>query len=227
MDPTGRQNHLPKLYRKYTKLIAFPEHRVSTSLIYRSSTVYQAVMFALYGRHYRSRYRAMSDLISPNSTVLDLCCGPGYLYQRFLKPKSVKYHGIDVNPQFIHRIDRAGATGQVADLNTLDPLPTADYVIMQASLYHFLPDPASIVDRMLKAGGRQVIIAEPIRNLSTLNLPLLSRLASRHANPGSGNHQQRFTQKTLDQFFSQYASRVSLQFLIPGGREKIYVLATS
>jgi SAM-dependent methyltransferase len=215
------------LHFQYTKLIAFSEHRVSTSLIYRSSTVYQAVMFALYGRHYRSRYRAMSGLIPPNSAVLDLCCGPGYLYQNFLSPKSVKYHGIDINSRFINRLIRSGASGQVADLHTLDPLPAADYVIMQASLYHFLPDPGPIVDRMLKAAGKQVIIAEPIRNLSTSNLPLLARLARRHADPGSGNHQRRFTEESLDQFFSRYAPRISLQFLIPGGREKIYVLATS
>src|SRR6185312_9404568 len=197
MRPTGRQNQPAKRHREYTKLIAFSEHRVSTSLIYRSSTVYQAAMFALYGRHYRSRYRAVSGLIPPNTTVLDLCCGPGYLFQKFLRPKSVKYHGIDVNRGFIDRLIRAGATGQVADLHTLDPLPTADYVIMHASLYHFLPDPGAIVDRMLKAARRQVIIAEPIRNLSTSNLPLISRLASGHADPGSGNHRHRFTEETL------------------------------
>ncbi|HEY8746744.1 MAG TPA: class I SAM-dependent methyltransferase [Tepidisphaeraceae bacterium] len=200
---------------------------MSTSLIYRSPAVYEAVMLALYGRFYHARSRTIAALVPDGAQVLELCCGPANLYRRHLKQKSVSYHGLDINPGFIKHLIKLGATGQVADLQLLQTLPPADYVIMQASLYHFLPDPSSIVDRMLNAARKQVIIAEPIRNLSSSGIPILSKLARRHTDPGSGAHQQRFTPDSLDQFFSRYANKVARSFLIPGGREKVYVLATS
>src|SRR5713101_1249799 len=108
-------------------------------------------MVALYGRHYAGRYRAIADLIPSGSSVLDLCCGPGILYERYLRAKSVDYTGIDVNRCFLDRIGRLGARAIDRDLHEPGPLPPADSVIMQASLYHFLPDAAPIVERMIEA----------------------------------------------------------------------------
>jgi len=200
---------------------------VTTSLIYRSATLYNAVMFALYGRHYAARFRAMSDLVPDNSTVLELCCGPGVLYRRHLRARGIRYHGIDINPRFVDAVNRLGATAHLADLSQTTPLPPADFVIMQASLYHFLPEPGPVVDRMLVAAKKSVIFAEPVRNLSTAGIPLLSRLARRHTDPGSGSHEHRFTEESLDDFMKRYADRIEKSFPIPGGREKVYVLATS
>src|SRR6476620_10731768 len=143
-------------------------------------------MLLLYGRHYPSRYRAIADLIPPGSSVLDLCCGPALLHQRHLKAKSVQYTGLDLNSKFIDRLNRQGGCGKVWDLRNGEPLPAADYVIMQASLYHFLPDPSAIVNRMLQAAHKGVIIAEPIRNLATSKSRLLSFLGRLSTNPGSG-----------------------------------------
>ncbi len=50
-------------------------------------------------------------------------------------------------------------------------------------------------------------------------------LGRRAADPGVGGHEQRFTEATLDQLMAGYAERVRSAFLIPGGREKVYVLA--
>jgi SAM-dependent methyltransferase len=197
---------------------------VATSLVYRSSLIYEAIMLALYGRHYASRYRAMADLIPAGAEVLDVCCGPANLYHRYLSKKSVRYCGLDINARFIRRLLRTGASGQVCDLQSDRELPAADYVLMQASLYHFLPDPSPIVDRMLRAARKQVIIAEPIRNLADRRIPVLSSLARQFTDPGIGPAAHRFTERTLDDFFSRYAARVSQSFLIPGGREKVYVL---
>jgi SAM-dependent methyltransferase len=198
-----------------------------TSLIYRSSFIYESVMLALYGRHYPARSRAIADLIPDKASVLDLCCGPARLYHRCLKFRDVQYRGIDMNAGFIDRLVRAGAAGEVRDLHQDAPLPGADYVIMQASLYHFLPDPSAMVDRMLQAAGRQVIIAEPVRNLADSRIPLLSRLARRHTDAGRGAQEHRFTNQTLDDFFQRYAAHVLQSFFIPGNREKVYVLKPS
>jgi len=121
------------------------------SLVYRSAGIYELVMLVLYGRHYFSRCAAVAELIPEGASVLEVCCGPGRLYHRHLKHKAVRYTGLDLNERFIAHLVRRGGRGEVWDLGDERPLPAADYVVMQASLYHFLPDPAPVVDRMLRA----------------------------------------------------------------------------
>ncbi len=198
---------------------------MSTSLIDRSSSLYEFAMIALYGRHYASRYRAVADLIPGGSSVLDLCCGPALLYHRYLRHKSVQYTGLDVNAKFIGQLTRRGASGQIWDLRSENPLPEADYVVMQGSLFHFLPNAAAVVDRMLRAARKQVVIAEPIRNLASSKVRLLALAGKLFTNPGVGDHRQRFDETSLDQLFSRYSSSVVESRLIAGGREKMYVLA--
>lgn len=200
---------------------------MSKSFIYKNSFVYELAMLLLYGRHYPSRYRAIAELIPDGSNVLDLCCGPALLYHRYLRPKNVKYTGLDINPHFIARLVKRGGGGQVWDLRSNGSLPSADYVIMQASLYHFLPEASPIVNRMLEAARKQVIIAEPIRNLTTSNSGVLSLLGRLFTNPGSGEQALRFTETSLADFFSAYRSRVVQSFPIAGDRERVYVLSAS
>jgi SAM-dependent methyltransferase len=197
---------------------------VAKSLIYKSTRIYELAMLLLYGRHYPARYRAIAELISPGSSVLDLCCGPALLYERYLRKKSVQYTGLDINKKFIDRLNKQGGCGKVWDLRSEEPLPLADYVIMQASLYHFLPDASPIVNRMLRAAHKRVIIAEPIRNLATSNSRLISLLGRLFTNPGSGEQHLRFDEASLAAFFSPYSSQIVQSFTIAGGREKVYVL---
>lgn len=181
-------------------------------------------MLGLYGRHYLTRYRVLAGLIPPYSSVLDLCCGPGILYQRHLRKKSVSYTGLDINERFIKQVNKMGCQGLVWDLHANKPLPRADYVVMQASLYHFLPDPTRIVERMINAASKSVIIAEPIRNLSAGSYAWLRNLAGRFSDPGTGCQHSRFTELTLDRFFAHYTLYSVRSFVIPGGREKVFIL---
>ena len=181
-------------------------------------------MLVLYGRHYFSRYRVIDGLIPAEATVLDVCCGPAVLYRRYLVKKRVGYTGLDVNEGFIRKLRSSGASGKVRDLRSDAPLPIADYVIMQASLYHFLPNASPVVDRMLEAARKQVIIAEPIANIATSRVGLLSKLGRRFTDTGHGEEALRFTEDTLDEFFKRYSPLVNTSFLVPGGREKVYVL---
>lgn len=197
---------------------------MATSLIYKNVSVYELAMRLLYGRHYSSRFAAVADLIADDSSVLDLCCGPARLFHRYLKRKRVSYTGIDVNRKFIERLQEGGAKGEVRDLREDRALPRADYVVMQASLYHFLPAAEEIVDRMIEAALKQVIIAEPVRNLATSRSRLLRFLGRALTNPGSGEQPDRFTEASLDRFFARYNERVATAYLIAGGREKVYVL---
>jgi hypothetical protein len=195
------------------------------SLIYRSATGYELVMRALYGRHYGARLRAVADQVPAGSSVLELCPGPGALYRRHLRGRGHAYTGVEVNAGFADHLRRLGATVVQRDLTLPDPLPEADVVIIQASLYHFLPGADAIVERMLSAARRRVIVAEPIRNLSSSRLGWLAALGRRGTDPGAGDgHEQRFDEPALDRLMAAYSEMTAAVFTIPGGREKVFVL---
>lgn len=194
------------------------------SIIYSSALAYELSIRLLYGPYYAARQRAIADLIPRGATVLDVCCGPGTLFSRHLIHKSVRYTGLDINPRFVQLVTDAGGKGIVWDMRRGNSaLSRADYVIMQASLYHFLPEPRPVVDGMLQAANVQVIIAEPIRNLASNDNKLIALAAKYLSNPGSGKQALRFTESSLDRFFENYREKINRAFLIPGGREKVYL----
>lgn len=196
------------------------------SLIYRNASVYELVMCALYGRHHRERLRAVAEQVPAGATVLELCCGPGSLYLRHLRARVGSYVGLDANPGFIAGLRAQGIDARLIDLSDgAQLLPSADVAIMQASLYHFLPDADVILRRMLGAAEQCVIISEPVRNLSSSTMPLIGTIGRRAADPGVGGHADRFTETTLDQLMASYDVRAT--FLAPGGRDKVYVLGAS
>ena len=197
---------------------------MAASLIYRHRLLYETAMLALYGRHYGARYRAIADLIPAGSTVVDLCCGPAVLFHRYLRQKHVQYTGLDVSRVFVRDLIARGGRGVVWNMQDPAALPEADYVVMQASLYHALPTPEPLLDRMLKAALKSVILAEPIRNLSQSKHRWIAELGRRLSDPGEGVSANRFTERSLDALFAPYAARVTGRFLIPGGREKVFVL---
>jgi hypothetical protein len=199
---------------------------VSAGLLYRSPAAYELVMRALYRGAYWHRLSMVAAFVPPGATVLELCPGPGELYRRHLHARAGRYTAIDVNEGFLERLRRQGAEVIRRDLSA-DPaaLPICDVAIMQASLYHFLPDAAGVVDRMLAAARARVIVAEPIRNLSCSRLAPVAWLGRRAANPGTGDgHGHRFDEAALDRLMAGYVSRTVAAIVIPGGREKIYVL---
>jgi SAM-dependent methyltransferase len=199
---------------------------LSTSLIYRSAVGYELLMRGLYGRHYDDRMRAVAGEVREGASVLELCCGPGTLYLRYLRTRTSGYVGIDVNPGFVERLNHLGVAANRLDLAASDePLPDADAVILQASLYHFLPHPERIIDRMLSVARERVIVSEPVRNLASSGLPLVGRLSRNAADPGVGGHAQRFTEASLDDLMGHYRERILRSFPIPGGRERVYVLS--
>jgi SAM-dependent methyltransferase len=153
---------------------------LSTSLIYRSAGGYELLMRALYGRHYAARMRSVAGEVPSGASVVELCCGPGTLYLRYLKGRVGRYVGLDVNERFVGRLRRRGVDARVVDLaaGSGETLPGADVVILQASLYHFLPAADPLVDRMLAAARDRVIVSEPIRNLASSGWPLVGALAA-------------------------------------------------
>ena len=198
------------------------EHR--KSLIYRSPLAYRAVMAVLYGRYYRARSRSVAALVPSGASVLELCCGPGTLYLEHLRAKGVRYRGLDLNPVFVRALRRRGIDAEVRDVAEPAPLPAADVVLIQASLYHFLPDAGAVVDRMRAAARHTVIVSEPVRNLASSRRGLVARIAARSASPGDREHPARFTEASLGALMARYGDAVRERRSIPGGRDAIYVL---
>lgn len=182
-------------------------------------------MLALYGRHYFARYGAIANLIEPRSTVLDLCCGPAILYRRYLRQKAISYTGFDINEVFIRKVIQAGAKGETRDLLSDENLPVSDYVIMQASLYHFLPNPEPVLRRMMAASKRALIVSEPVRNLAGSKSRVVRLLSGRMTNAGQGNEAHRFDAESLDGVFAKLDWRPTSAFFISGGREKVYLFS--
>ncbi len=200
-----------------------PKGAGSDGPLYGSVYLYELAMGGLYGRHYFARQRVLADLIPDGASLVELCAGPGLLYRRHLRERGIRYTGIDLSQKFVAAIRRTGAAALAWDLRDDRPLPAADYVLMQASLYQFLPDPNPVLERMLSAAGRSVIVAEPIRNLQDSRSRVVRALAGFLTRTGDASHPQRFTEASLDAVVAQYAERVEDEFLVPGGREKVVV----
>jgi SAM-dependent methyltransferase len=194
------------------------------SLVYRNQTLYELLMLLLYRQHYASRYRVIAQLIPAGATVLDVCCGPAVLYTRYLKDKRVSYTGFDINDKFVAAGRAKGIAMIHGDVAAVSEFPKADLVVMQAGLYHFLPDRvSSVVGKMLKAAKQTVIVAEPVRNLSSSQLGWLARLAQRETDAGSGPSTRRFDAASLATALARFAPIVERSFPIAGGREILYI----
>lgn len=203
--------------RSFKKEMFVKDH---LSYIYRHPFIYQLAMRLLYGKNFYSRYKAIAEIIPEDSTVIDVCCGDCYLYRNYLKRKNINYLGLDINPIFVNKAKEKGINARVFDLHR-DELPTAPYIILQASLYQFIPEHKKIIEKLLYSASKNLIIAEPIRNLSDSKCKLISYFAKKAANPGTGDMEKRFNEKSLTEVFYQYGKQLKTRFKIDGGREMI------
>src|SRR4051812_18583557 len=101
---------------------------MATSLVYRHAFLYTAMIRVLYGRHFDARYRALAEMIPQGASVLELCCGPPFFYERYLRSRNIDYCGVDFNDKFVNALKRLGARAERLDLRNAEALPRADYV---------------------------------------------------------------------------------------------------
>jgi SAM-dependent methyltransferase len=196
------------------------------SLIYRSAWGYGLTMRVLYGRYYAARDAAVAAHVPDGSSVLELCCGPARLYLRELRSRTRSYVAIDANKGFVERLRRRGIDARQADVATAD-LPRADVVLMQASLYHFLPEDQAVamIERMMAAASDRVVVSEPVRNLADSRVGIVARLAAGGAATADGAQPQRFDAASLRALMEHFGTAVVHAGPVPGGREHVYVLA--
>ncbi|NTU63074.1 MAG: hypothetical protein HGB05_06650 [Chloroflexi bacterium] len=182
-------------------------------------------MRLLYGRHFSARYEAIAAEVPVGSSVVDVCAGDGYLYLNYLRAKPVRYQALDISPRLVQWMQRHGIQAQQFEV-WHDTLPAGDIVIMQASLYQFLPDAAPVVEKMLRAARQSVIITEPIRNIASSDNPVLRFVGKRLTRPeqGGGEYQaHRFDQTSLMALAQQFPM-LEKSCELPGGREMMIVL---
>jgi hypothetical protein len=186
---------------------------------------YHLLMRLLYGRYFSARYEAIAAEVPAGSEVVDVCAGDGYLYLKYLRAKPVQYQALDISPRLVQWMQRHNIQARQFDV-WQDALPAADIVIMQASLYQFLPNAAPIVEKMLLAARQRVIITEPVRNIASSDNPVLRLIGKRLTRPEEGNgvyQAHRFDQTSLKALFQQFPTLEQTREL-PGGREMMIVL---
>jgi len=188
------------------------------SPLYRWPVIYHLAMRCLYGWiGYHERFQAIAAMIPSHARVLDLCCGDGLLYE-FLRPKHVNYVGVDINAGLLKRGLQRGAGVMLADVRTA-PLErfSADYLILQASLYQFIPRHREFLDRLAAAARVAVIIVEPVHNVASSRFSLFATIAKHLTNPGTGPMPFRFTREELEQCLRAWGA----QDIRPLGRREL------
>ncbi|MDM8554462.1 class I SAM-dependent methyltransferase [Desulfococcaceae bacterium HSG7] len=194
------------------------------TFIYSNRLIYTLLMRLLYGRFFNARYQAISNITPQGADIVDVCSGDCRLYLNFLREKKVKYLGLDYSPHFVKQAKKANVKAKLFNVWKRD-IPPADFLIMQASLYQFIPHEKMILEKLLNASKKKVIVAEPIRNLSDSRSVLIARLSrtlTRSKSDCGVYTGKRFNKKKLIKLFHKF-DEFQKSFLIPGGREIVGV----
>lgn len=194
---------------------------MKTGFVYWHPAIYHYAMRFLYGKNFYARYKELLALLPDHANVIDVCSGDCYL-NKFLTEKYINYVGLDVNPKFVRYALKRGINAKVFDIMD-SQVPQAEYVIMQGSLYQFIPDHRKILEKLLRAAKKAVIIAEPIKNVA-MNKDSFILLLARMATRVNGKYfPNRFTKKELLNLFNEYNADQIRE--IDGGRELIGIFA--
>jgi len=186
--------------------------------IYSHPLLYEASIRLLYRWHYNSRYRAAAEHIPLGASVVDLCAGDCALYRYALQAKGVNYLACDFNEIFLQWAKGNGIATRRLDLR-LEEIPSADYVVMMGSLNQFIPNEGEIVEKMMRAAGKKVIITEPVRNLWQSPFPPARWAARWFTSIGSETFEHRFDETSFRERLAPYGFQGFTP--IAGGRDHL------
>lgn len=107
-------------------------------------------------------HRIISEIIEPDSNILDLGCGGGELMAYLAQARNAKVHGIELDEDEIYKCVARGLSvfhGDIDDGLKSYPDNSFDYVILNQSLQEMLKIDY-VVDEALRV-GKKVIIGFP------------------------------------------------------------------
>jgi hypothetical protein len=193
------------------------------SPIYWHPLLYSAAMKLSYGKKFEERYKALDKHIPAGCNLLELCMGDAYFYLKYLAKKKVNYSCADINPVFVNAAKQKGLRSTLLDAS-FDEIQPSDFILMQASLYHFIPNQKEVIKKMIAAAGKQIIFSESVDNLSNSSSGLKSYLGEQLSKAKSGQSRIKFTGETLKETFAPFGNRISVWEETPDNREIIIVL---
>jgi len=193
------------------------------SPIYWHPFLYQSAIRFTYGKHYISRYKQLEKHIPKHADLLELCMGDCFFYLNFLRQKQINYKCADINEVFVKAAKQKQIEAFQLNIFT-DDIPTCDYILLQGSLSYFIPHEKQIIQKLLVACRKQLIISENIHNLSNSRSPIKSWIGEKFSAPDFGQSKIKFTKETLTKTFSDFKSRIVCWEESPDNKEIIIVL---
>lgn len=173
-------------------------------------------MRLLYWGFYQQRLQVVAEIIPPGSSIVDICAGDCSLLRHGLQNKPVDYRAYDINPRFVQWAVKRGIPMKTIDVRN-DGVPSADCVVMLSALYQFIPQERKMLDKLVSAAKRLVILTEPIHNVAQSRNPLIRWGGKTMTRVGDNPCAQRFDEERLRELFAEFG----FQTIIPiaGGRE--------
>ena len=154
--------------------------------------------------------------------MVDVCCGDSYL-QSFFENKNIEYLGLDFNPTFINFSSKRGINAKLFNIYK-DDIPQADYIVIQTSLYQFIPNHDQILQKLYQAADKYLIITETLKSLGGSGNKFVSSIGRFLNNPGDGVKAERFVMQTFKKAMKPFQKNIEHEFFINGGLDYLVVI---
>jgi methionine biosynthesis protein MetW len=108
----------------------------------------------------RREYAIISEIVAPNSRVLDLGCGEGELLAWLAENRNVEGRGIEISPSRVQRAIARGVSVYQGDIDAglpIYPNDAFDYVILSQTLQE-TRNPLAVLREMLRVGRRAIVV---------------------------------------------------------------------